>query len=131
MSGNGPLPIPYHWGSHLNGSDNLGLDVTPGGPMENPEFHRTMADQHRRRLLIALGAQESKEILHVLEDIDWNGTDMETLRIKLHHIHLPMLEDVGLIDWNRESHTVSKGKRFEEIRADLPTISGNVLTADH
>lgn len=34
-------------------------------------------------------------------------TDVESLRVRLHHVHLPKLDDNGLVDWDRRERTVS------------------------
>ena len=34
---------------------------------------------------------------------------------ELKETHLPMLEEVGVIEWDRETDVVSKGPNFEQI----------------
>jgi hypothetical protein len=42
--------------------------------------------------------------------------DMQTLQMRMHHVHLPKLDEMGYIDWDPEADTVAKGPNFEEIR---------------
>ena len=77
--------------------------------MENTKLLRTLNEYHRKRLLIALGDRISKPTLKLVHDSEWNGTDTESIRIELHHIHLPMLDEMNLIDWKRDSYTIRKG----------------------
>jgi len=41
-------------------------------------------------------------------------TDRETLRVQLHHHHLPKLADAGYVVWGREPFEVWRGPHFEE-----------------
>ncbi len=43
-------------------------------------------------------------------------SDLERSMIEMKHVHLPKLEAYGFIDWDRETHEVTKGPKFEEIR---------------
>ncbi|GAA5064720.1 hypothetical protein ACFFQF_17260 [Haladaptatus pallidirubidus] len=54
-----------------------------------------------------------------------DGGDQEH-KIALHHVHLPRLEDHGIIVWNREAEAVTKGPQFDEIEPLL-----EVLTETH
>ncbi|TYL35963.1 transcriptional regulator [Natronococcus pandeyae] len=39
----------------------------------------------------------------------------EDVLARLHHTHLPKLDDAGVIEWNPDSKTISRGPRFDEI----------------
>ncbi|THE65225.1 ArsR family transcriptional regulator [Salinadaptatus halalkaliphilus] len=56
----------------------------------------------------ALSVAELAERLRGRAETPW-GTDaqLERIRLSLHHTHLPQLEDVGLLAYDRESTTVS------------------------
>jgi hypothetical protein len=84
------------------------------------ELFQALANVRRRRLLVALldhNPQRDDEV--VPEDIHEGETAIETLRSELYHSHLPRLEEVGFIRWNRDTHEVVKGPRFDEIRPIL------------
>jgi len=49
----------------------------------------------------------------------------DTLRIQLHHVHLPKLADQELIEWDRDSQTVTRGSRFDEIEPVLRLLADN------
>ncbi|ELY75168.1 hypothetical protein C487_13492 [Natrinema pallidum DSM 3751] len=55
---------------------------------------------------------------------DIETTDMEEARLltEMKHTHLPLLEDYGFIDWDRDTHEVTKGPNFDDIRPFLEMI---------
>ena len=74
---------------------------------------RAASDRKRRRLLLELwrlgpeaGAVPTREL---------DGLSSEHDRLKLRHVHLPMLDDVGYVRWDRERGTVERGPRFEDV----------------
>jgi DNA-binding transcriptional ArsR family regulator len=85
---------------------------------------RALADEHRRRLLLALQEHDSPDPLEltVLTD-DWSAThDSARLQIEFIHRHLPQLEEAGFIHWDRDTQVVSAGPRFGEIEPLLEWI---------
>lgn len=78
-----------------------------------------LADPYRRQLLLALFEENPQDCddldpLHLLNQ----GTttdDLAATQINLDHVHLPKLEDMGYIEWDRESGELSKGPSWEEI----------------
>lgn len=40
----------------------------------------------------------------------------------LHHSHLPKLDNAGFIDWDRQTNTVMRGPRFDEIESVLEIL---------
>ena len=47
------------------------------------------------------------------------------LQEELHQTHLPLLEEAGFIEWDRETEMVSKGPRFDEILAILDSMEND------
>lgn len=92
------------------------------------EMLRALADVHRRRLLVALLEHnpEKADDVHIPEDIHTGQKEPERLHTLMFHIHLPHLEDAGFIRWEKETDTVVKGPRFEEIRPFLELIDTHV-----
>ena len=41
------------------------------------------------------------------------------MKIQLHHVDLPLLEDLDLIQWNRDTHSVTHGSKYDELRPRL------------
>ena len=82
-----------------------------------------LANRHRRRLLMNLLEHNPKgEELHPPEVVHEGEKSLETLQIEFVHVHLPLLEDLGVIHWDREAHTVVTGPQFEEVRPLLALV---------
>lgn len=54
-----------------------------------------------------------------------DDTDSQSTGVKLYHQHLPHLDALGYIDWDRETETIAKGERFEEIHAFVAVLADN------
>jgi hypothetical protein len=75
-----------------------------------------LADPHRRKLLVALLEHSPREAddrdpFDVLSDAE----EPEVLQTNLVHWHLPKLEEMGYITWDRTTHDISKGPKWDEI----------------
>ena len=77
-----------------------------------------LANQYRRRLLVALLEHnpQDDDDTQIPVEITADAEDLDTLRMKMSHVHLPKMEDSGFIRWDQKTNEVSKGPRFEEIR---------------
>jgi len=66
----------------------------------------------RRRSVCEVLAAADREFLPLEElservaSIDESGTDERTARIELHHVHLPKLDEAGLLEYDHELNTV-------------------------
>ncbi|PCR91876.1 transcriptional regulator [Natrinema ejinorense] len=49
-------------------------------------------------------------------DTETTDEELEALLVEMEHTHLPLLEDYGFINWDRDTHEVTKGPKFDEIR---------------
>jgi hypothetical protein len=79
----------------------------------------------RRRLLLSLLNGTSDEDRAVtLDQLDSDAED-ETLKLSMHHVHLPKLEASGFIDADRQQHFVTRGPRFNEIQPLLELLDNN------
>jgi predicted transcriptional regulator len=81
-----------------------------------------LADVQRRKLLIALlehNPQDDAPV--VIADSDSESDAVERL-VTMQHVHLPKLADYGFIEWNEETHEVTKGPKFDEIRPLLELL---------
>jgi predicted transcriptional regulator len=95
--------------------------MTDRNAMVGPDLDTTLdvlANKYRRRVLVALldHDPQSDYDSQILNDITLGAEDLEALMIRMHHSHLPKLEEAGFIEWNQETNTVEKGPQFEEIR---------------
>ena len=98
-----------------------------------------LGERDRRRLLLLLCEEESVTVPDGLrtrgatarEDSgaiganpeDERGSDQLTLRLR--HCHLPKLEEEGLVRWDREAGTVTRGPRFASVEPALELIAAN------
>ncbi|WP_159901916.1 ArsR family transcriptional regulator [Salinirussus salinus] len=87
------------------------------------EYFQALADAHRRRLLVALLEHNpQRDSIVVPEDVHEGEKSLEALQIEFYHVHLPQLEEAGFILWNRDTHEVMRGPRFDEIRPLLELL---------
>ena len=73
-----------------------------------------LANETRRRLLIALSERDST----TSTDLDALGPTFEAdheARIRLTHVHLPLLDDLDVLTWHPTTGEVEPGPRFEEV----------------
>ena len=77
-----------------------------------------VANKYRRRLLVALLEHnpQDDDDPQIPADVEYEDEDLESLQIQMTHTHLPKLEDAGFIEWDRETNTVRKGPRFDEVQ---------------
>ncbi|QIO24209.1 hypothetical protein [Haloarcula sp. JP-L23] len=54
-----------------------------------------------------------------------NGESVQQLEMQLHHMHLPKLEEEGIIEWERETQTVSRGPQFDKLEPVLRLLFVN------
>jgi len=84
------------------------------------EMLATVADTHRRTLLLALLEENPQDELPVGND-DSADDAVEQL-VQMRHVHLPKLVEYGFINWDEEANEVTKGPNFEEIRPLLELL---------
>ena len=86
---------------------------------------RALADRHRRQLLLALLSHTPQDEVSVPDDVPLDRAETDELRSELHHVHLPMLERHGFVEWDRQAKTVGRGPAYDEIRPLLEWIDRN------
>ena len=71
----------------------------------------------RRRILWTL-AQDNPRDREEFESENFKPDDegLEVFKRDLYHHHLPKLAEAEFINWDRETDTITRGPRFEEIR---------------
>lgn len=90
------------------------------------DLFKALSNVHRRRLLVALLNPDPKRgTINVPEDVHGKEKELETLQLEFCHSHLPQLEEARLIRWNKDSHEVGRGPRFDEIRPLLEWMRDN------
>jgi hypothetical protein len=84
----------------------------------------SLAEKDRREILLALLEDQSVSVDAAVSSTD-EPNQGSAVTVGLHHQHLPRLEDMGLIEWDREASAVERGPRFEEFRPLLETLDEN------
>lgn len=79
----------------------------------------------RRQLLLALLDVKAEGNLPIEVDRLEQDTAETPLRVSMHHVHLPKLDDYGLVDADLDRYTVTTGPRFDEIRPLLELLDEN------
>ncbi len=89
--------------------------VLPTGTVE-----RILSDQQRRTLCEYLEGNPVATMDELIDLLSGEDCSDETALIRLHHIHLPMLEDYGILTYEVRSETVRYwGHESVERRIDL------------
>jgi CheY-like chemotaxis protein len=73
--------------------------------------------------------QQEFNIQDMLEYLQTGEKELKTLHIRVVHNHLPLLDEIGAIDWDRNRNQVRKGPEFERTMEILEQID-NVIDAD-
>ena len=82
-----------------------------------------LASAYRRRLLVALldhNPQDDDDQTPV--EMTVSDTQSDLLQAEMVHKHLPKLDDLGFIAWDREADEIAKGPRFAELRPLLELL---------
>ncbi|WP_433634075.1 DUF7344 domain-containing protein [Halomicrococcus sp. NG-SE-24] len=86
-----------------------------------------LANKYRRRVLVTLLEHnpQDDDDPKIPADIDLGDEELEALRTHMTHTHLPKLEDMGFIEWDRDVNTVRKGSQFDEVQPLLELIENH------
>lgn len=84
---------------------------------ETGRFFRAVANVQRRRLLIHMLEHNPEDESKIYAgDEETSDEELTNLLVEMNHTHLPLLEDYGFIERDRDDHQVMKGPNFDEIR---------------
>lgn len=73
----------------------------------------------RRRVLLRLAnATPHNNPCIDFSDVEPTAEERDPL-VPMRHLHLPVLEEYGFIQWDRKNHRVTKGPRFNELEPFL------------
>lgn len=84
-----------------------------------------LSNRYRRQLLAALLKHDAQTERAVPEQRSQREADREHVQLKMRYTHLPKLEDMGFVDWNQETGTITRGPQFDAIRPYLQAIYDN------
>ena len=74
-----------------------------------------LAQPARRRILTALAQSNPRDDDEFAPEDFATDEERDTFLTSLHHVHLPHLEDAGFVEWDRETETVTRGPRYDEV----------------
>lgn len=69
----------------------------------------------RRRLLVNLSQKNPRDEAKQVDELDAKG-DEEAFLTQLHHVDLPKLDEMGFIEWDRQTGKIIRGPQFAEIQ---------------
>lgn len=73
-----------------------------------------LAHSYRRHILLRLSKAELLDTDEFGRELE-NGERSGPIHSQLHHVHLPKLGGGGFVDWDRQTGTVTRGRRFGEV----------------
>jgi hypothetical protein len=80
------------------------------------ELFDALSRAPRRRILAAFADGSSRgEDVFYLADLVPADAERDAFLTMLHHVHLPYLDDAGFVDWDRQSKTVRRGPKYDDI----------------
>jgi len=89
------------------------------------ELFEVLSKPPRRRILTALAAANPTNEAEFVPR-DFTGDERgEDILMRLHHTHLPKLDEAGFIEWNPDSKTITRGPRFDEIAPLVKLLVAN------
>lgn len=75
-----------------------------------------LSHPYRRRILSLLAEANPRDVADFSpDDIVVEAEDTELQTVALYHTHLPKLADAGYTEWDRDTHTILRGPRFDEV----------------
>lgn len=98
-----------------------GPEQAEAGELTDSERHRVLADERRRALLDVLAADPQPAGLGdvagaLAETAPCSDADVEDLLVSLHHVHLPLLDDVGVLEYDPERRRVQAIRTVDPLR---------------
>lgn len=90
------------------------------------QLFTALRHEHRRQILTFLADADAREKAElILADLQPEGADPEWFKPALHHQHLPILEEAGYIEWDRETNRIRRGPAFEDISPVIELLRSN------
>jgi len=102
---------------------NTGNCVDVGASVEFDRIADALAHSERRQVLVGLLDHNPLDYREAI--VGDAAAERDGATIRMIHMHLPKLEDMGFISWNSDSGTVVKGDQWNEIEPTLRLLSDN------
>lgn len=100
-------------------NDTTSVPGDPSLDRSEPVYDRVfeaLSDEERRHVLDVLAdANPRTEAEFAPAELAAATDDFAAFERRLVHVHLPKLAEGGYVEWDRETHTVTRGPNFEEI----------------
>lgn len=77
------------------------------------EYLDALAREPRRQVMLALLDRNEDDRVPVSDLLPRHADDSGSTAIELYHVHLPKLDDLGLVEWDRDRDLVGRGPDFE------------------
>lgn len=83
-----------------------------------------LSAEPRRQLVLSLSDAPPGETVALPESARNPNVPivLAEFRLRLRHVHLPLLADCGFIDWQREPFVAARGPQFDEIAIVLESL---------
>jgi hypothetical protein len=94
--------------------------VKAGSEILLDDTFAALSHAYRRRILSLLARHGPEARFEIGDPI--RASDNQNIEITLHHNHLPKLDRIGFIEWDREANTIGRGFHFEEIKPVLELL---------
>jgi DNA-binding transcriptional ArsR family regulator len=109
--------------------------VMPIPPQRLDELYAVLSDSTRRRILRELADSDGScafgTLVSTLSDRSAAAaehTTVESVRLRLHHVHLPKLVAADLVDWDHAVGRIERGEDWDDGLALLYTPAEGVVT---
>lgn len=91
------------------------------------QVFRAVSAEPRRQVIGSLLDAPADEAVLLPESADSDHVQKspEELRIDLYHRHLPLLADLGFIEWETDPLVAVRGPRFDEVAAVFEVLSSS------
>ena len=91
-------------------------------PLTSKDAFDLLKSAYRRRLLVTLLDHNPEDETDIPEDLTTSDEELEAMLREMTHIHLPKLESLDVVEWDREENVVTRGPTFEELRPLLELV---------
>jgi len=90
---------------------------------------KCISAEPRRQLIVSLLDTQPGQSVPLPESAAMRNVplDPEKLRLKLYHVHLPLLEENGFITWKKDPFVASRGPQFNEVEVVFDALQSAAI----
>ena len=77
--------------------------------LDDDDLYRLLADEHRRAAVTVRHAYDDSVSLDELATVvasETDATETASVKVELHHVHLPLMRDLGVLEYDAETRHV-------------------------